>query len=72
MQLSAQGLLLVASIGLCTYAGYWLDQWLDSSPLLLIAGALFGAGAGMWQAVRDVERVTGPRESHGAPDDESP
>ena len=72
MQLSALGIQLAVSILVCTFGGFWLDRWLDSSPLLLIVGAFLGVGAGMWHAVREVDRVLPRRGRSAEPPDEPP
>lgn len=34
------------SIVLCTLIGYWLDKWLNTGIIFLVAGVLFGAVGG--------------------------
>jgi len=70
MQASDLGIRLAVMIALCTYGGYWLDQWLDSLPLFLLLGAGLGLGGGMWSAVRSINRLT--RRRAGPSSDEEP
>ena len=45
---------LVSGVVVGGFAGYWLDNWLDTSPLLMIVMFLLGAIAGMmnvWRAL---------------------
>ncbi len=39
---------LAGSVGLGTFAGWWLDKKLSTSPWLLVGGALFGIGVGFY------------------------
>lgn len=64
MQASDLGLRLGITMVAFTYGGYWLDQWLGTSPLLLLLGAFIGFAGGTWLAVRAVNALT--RE--GGPD----
>lgn len=32
--------------------GYWLDKWLNTSPLFFLAGAIVGFSAGVYMGVR--------------------
>ena len=59
MQASDLGVRLAIFAALPTYGGYELDQWLDTSPLFLIAGAAFGLGGGMWSVIRSVNAIAG-------------
>ena len=41
-------------MGLFTWGGYKLDQWLGSTPWLTLLGALVGASAGFYAIYRKV------------------
>ena len=72
MQCAGLGIQLAITICLCTYLGYLADQWLDTLPIALLVGAFFGLGAGMWSAVRAIDRVSGGKAGKEAgSDDES-
>lgn len=45
---------LVGSIGLLAFAGWWLDRKFGTSPWLLLSGAVFGLGVGMYTFIRRV------------------
>lgn len=51
------GLTVVAAIGVCGVAGYFADQRLGTSPVLLIAGILLGVAVGAFQAYRLVMKT---------------
>ena len=42
------------SIVLCTLIGYWLDNWLNTAPILLIIGVIFGSVGGFINLYRGV------------------
>jgi F0F1-type ATP synthase assembly protein I len=48
------GVQFAASILLFLLAGHWLDGRLGTRPLLLLAGALLGAGAGFYSMYRQL------------------
>ena len=43
------------SIVLCSLAGYWLDNWLNTGNILLIIGVLFGSVAGFINMLRGLK-----------------
>ena len=43
-----------ATIVLCTLIGYWLDSWLKTGNILMIAGVIFGSIAGFVNLIRAV------------------
>ena len=60
--------------GLPPLAGAYLDQWLGSSPLCVLAGAVLGFAVGMTQILRIAREATpgpkpGPRRGNGPPPD---
>jgi len=38
--------------------GWLLDRWLDTSPWLVVAGILLGAGVGFYQFIRLISRLS--------------
>ncbi|HYE65702.1 MAG TPA: AtpZ/AtpI family protein [Pyrinomonadaceae bacterium] len=38
--------------------GWLLDRWLDTSPWLVVAGILLGAGLGFYQFIRLISRLS--------------
>ncbi len=59
------GFSIVASLIVCIGAGLLLDQWLDTSPWLLLTGVVIGliaAGYQLWELVliSDNSRANGP------------
>jgi F0F1-type ATP synthase assembly protein I len=56
------GLQFAGSIVLFLFIGYWLDQRLGTTPLLLIVGVFVGAGAGFYSLYRQLVIVPRERE----------
>lgn len=50
--LFASGLQLAASVAVMFFLGRWLDGLWGTSPWLMIAGTIFGLGAGMYNFIR--------------------
>ncbi len=48
-------------------AGYLLDRWLETEPWLLIAGAVVGMIAFLFQIIRLTRRLSGPGQSESKP-----
>lgn len=46
------GLQFVVVVLVCLFAGQWLDGKLGTSPWLLLAGMMVGAGLGLWSMLR--------------------
>lgn len=46
------GLQFSLSILLCLFLGWWADEKLDTSPLLLVVGTFLGAAAGFYNLYR--------------------
>ncbi len=63
------GLRLGVAVALGTWGGHRLDQWLDCSPIGLIAGSLAGLSLGMATVIRTVLRAP-PGAGKGSTDDE--
>lgn len=59
------GVTLGATLAVFAYAGYWIDRWLDSSPIALVAGCFLGLGAGMTYVIRRVSAMQAPRDGDG-------
>lgn len=53
------------SIVLCSLAGYWLDNWLNTGNLLLIVGVLFGSVGGFVNLLRGLNAKKTPKEKDG-------
>ena len=54
MRHSVLGVAFLATVGLGVAAGYGLDTWLGTLPLLTVLGMFAGAGAGMWHLTREL------------------
>jgi F0F1-type ATP synthase assembly protein I len=52
------GLTLAGTLCLFAYLGYRIDQWLQCSPIGLIAGCLVGLAAGMTWVIRKVSDIS--------------
>lgn len=50
--LAGAGVQFAVIVAACTAGGWWLDDWLGTSPWLLLAGALFGAVAAFYHLYR--------------------
>lgn len=46
------GLQFVVTVMVCLFAGQWLDRKLGTTPWLLLAGMMLGAGLGLWSLLR--------------------
>ncbi len=66
------GVTLGATLTVFAYAGYWIDRWLDSSPIGLIAGCLLGLGAGMTYVIRKVSELQSEAKDTSAAGDDEP
>jgi len=51
IQFTTAGIQLVAFTLICVGLGNYLDEKLDTKPYLLLFGALFGIGGGLWYVV---------------------
>jgi F0F1-type ATP synthase assembly protein I len=51
-------ILLMASIAVGGGLGYFLDEWLHTSPVLTLIFGLIGFAAGMFQLVRRLSKDT--------------
>jgi F0F1-type ATP synthase assembly protein I len=52
------------SIVLCALIGYWLDAWLNTGNILLIAGVLLGSVGGFVNLLRAVNRTNPGSETN--------
>jgi ATP synthase protein I len=50
--LFGSGMQLAISVALMFFLGRWADEKLQTAPWLLIAGVLFGVGAGLYNFIR--------------------
>ncbi len=48
--------IMIASIVIAGGAGYLLDRWLHTSPLLTLILGFLGFGAGVWDIIRRLTR----------------
>ncbi|HVZ49127.1 MAG TPA: AtpZ/AtpI family protein [Gemmatimonadaceae bacterium] len=69
------GLQFVVTVLVCLFLGQWLDRKLGTSPWLLLAGMLLGAGLGLWSMLRvmrqeeaDADRRRDTEAPHGGGD----
>jgi F0F1-type ATP synthase assembly protein I len=46
------GFEVVTPVVLFMFAGYWIDQWLESLPWFLLLGALLGIAVGFYNLFR--------------------
>ena len=51
------GVELVVPVLLCLFVGQWLDAKLDTTPVLMLIGALLGAAAGFTGFIRTVLKL---------------
>jgi F0F1-type ATP synthase assembly protein I len=49
---ASEGTQLAVTLLLSIYAGYKLDQWKNTSPWFLLAGALLGISAGLYNFLK--------------------
>jgi ATP synthase protein I len=45
---------MIAGVGFGAFAGWWLDRWLETAPILLVAMILIGFAAGALNAYRAI------------------
>lgn len=66
------GVRMFVFLVLFTFAGYGLDRWLSTYPLLLVIGAIVGTVAGMSHVVYSVLRESSEDKDRRGPGDEEP
>jgi F0F1-type ATP synthase assembly protein I len=52
------GIQLGIGVILMALLGWWLDDKWGTTPWVLLAGVFFGAGAGMYQFIRSVNKIS--------------
>jgi ATP synthase protein I len=50
---------LLAGVLVGAFIGWWIDRWLNSSPIALLVLTLLGTVAGFWNVYRFAARPTG-------------
>jgi len=60
---------MAVGIGFGAFAGWWLDQWLGTRPILMVVMILLGFAAGMLNAYRASQAYSAAARSD-RPDDE--
>jgi F0F1-type ATP synthase assembly protein I len=53
------------AIVLCTMAGYWLDNWLNTGNIFLIFGVIFGAVGGFINLLRALNAFKTTKRTDG-------
>ena len=71
-QLLGAGLQFTVTIIIATMGGWWLDDRLSTSPLLLIAGMLFGATAAFYHLYTALPRPDGTLTRPDSEDGDGP
>ncbi len=67
-----RGMELGLVIGGLTYVGYLGDEWLDTGPWLMLAGALMATVGGSYNLAKDMLYPKKPRPSNDVPSPGSP
>lgn len=62
-EFTGYGLTWALSVLLFLLGGWWVDERLGTTPLLMIVGAFVGAGAGFYSLYRHVIASTLPKDS---------
>jgi hypothetical protein len=67
---------IALEMALPALAGHWVDKKLDTGPLFVSLGAVFGLAVGLWHLLRITGRPMAPRggsdEKHDRPDTPPP
>jgi ATP synthase protein I len=50
---------MIAGLGFGGFVGWWLDRWLETTPILLVAMILIGFAAGALNAYRAIRSYAG-------------
>ncbi len=66
------GVEFTVSTGVGTLMGYFLDDWLDTSPWFLAIGVIFGGAAGCLGVYRAANELTPPPEDEDDPASSEP
>jgi ATP synthase protein I len=57
--------IMIATVVIAGGAGYLLDRWLHTSPLLTLILGFLGFGAGVWDIIRRLTRSEKADGGHG-------
>jgi len=57
---------MIAGVGVGGFLGWWLDTWLGTAPLLLVALILLGFAAGAMNAYRAIRQYTAAANRDGS------
>jgi F0F1-type ATP synthase assembly protein I len=60
--LTGAGFSFGAIVGVMAFGGYWLDEWLGTTPWLLISGILCGVAVATWDLIRTVNALDEGRD----------
>lgn len=63
---------LIGAIGLCAFAGWWLDKKFGTTPWLLLGGSMLGLFAGMYSFIRQVLYLAEKETKKRNPDGDRP
>ena len=63
------GITLAVTVAVCVFGGRWLDTRWDTEPWLMLLGAFFGIGAGLYHFIRS---VLAPPQGSEAKDSQTP
>ena len=58
MRYASAGIELVVIFGLWLLLGWWLDKRWNTSPAMILIGAVLGFGLGMYRMIRDAQRAS--------------
>ncbi len=53
---SGAGLTILVTIGLCVWAGLYVDEWFGTGPYGLIACSVLGGITGIWSVIKQMLR----------------
>ncbi len=65
------GIEFTVATGVGTLMGYFLDDWLETSPWFLALGVIFGGAAGCLNVYRAAKELTPPKDEDDSVEPES-